>query len=282
MWKENGKCAIAIGFDFDAETLSLMRGSKTASPISRGKYGAYVGMPRILAFLKERGIKITFFVPGWVAQKYPWIVEDIIKDGHEVAHHGWLHDDPNKMSVEQEEEEFLMGIEEFKKLGIQTCGYRSPAFDLGPGTLDLLKKYNYLYDTSMMAHEKPYFIHSQGENSGVIELPVSWELDDAPYYIYLLKPTYRAGLRNPSEILGMWKNEFDWAYKDSGFYLLTLHPQLTGRGPRLDMLGDLIDYIQGHDQVWFASHKDIAEFYRDRVDKDKQLHISVDIGETIR
>jgi peptidoglycan/xylan/chitin deacetylase (PgdA/CDA1 family) len=102
MWKEKGKCAVAIGFDFDAETLWLARGLKTPSPMSRGKYGAYIGVPRILRFCKERGIKLTFFVPGWVAENYAPIVEQMIADGHEVAHHGWLHDDPNSMSVEQE------------------------------------------------------------------------------------------------------------------------------------------------------------------------------------
>jgi peptidoglycan/xylan/chitin deacetylase (PgdA/CDA1 family) len=282
MWKEKGRCAIAIGFDFDAETLSLARGTKSASPVSRGKYGAYVGMPRVLKFLRERNMKITFFVPGWVAENYPWIMEDILRDGHEIAHHGWLHDDPNSMSVEQEREEFLRGIEVFKQFGVKPVGYRSPAFDLGPGTLDLLKSNDYIYDTSMMAHETPYFIHDDRGNSGIIELPVSWELDDAPYYIYLIKPTYRAGLRNPDEILHMWKKEFIWAYRDSGFYLLTLHPQLSGRGPRLDMIGQLIDYINQFPDVWFATHKEIATWYKTSVDEDKQLHIDIRIGKSVR
>lgn len=278
MWKEKGRCAIAIGFDFDAETLWLAKGLKTASPISRGKYGAYVGMPRILRFLRERDIKITFFVPGWVAQYYGPIIEDMLKDGHQVAHHGWLHDDPNAMTPEQEEEEFLRGIEVFKKFGVKPIGYRSPAFDLGPNTINLLKDNGYIYDTSMMAHETPYCIMKDGEDTGLIELPVSWELDDAPYHLYFLKPTYRMGLHDPDSVLRIWQREFDTAYRESGFYLLTLHPQITGRGYRLAILDRLISYIKKYPDVWFSTHEEIAQAYKNEVDDDKKLRIDLSKG----
>jgi peptidoglycan/xylan/chitin deacetylase (PgdA/CDA1 family) len=278
MWKEKGKCAVAIGFDFDAETLWMARGLKTASPMSRGKYGAYIGIPRILRLCRERDIKLTFFVPGWVAEHYGPVVEQMVAEGHEVAHHGWLHDDPNSMSVEQEEEEFLRGIEVFKKLGITPGGYRSPAFDLGPNTLNLLMKNKYLYDTSMMAHESPYFITENGADSGVIELPVSWELDDAPYYLFNIKPTYRRGMADPDMVVRVWQREFDWAYRESSFYLLTLHPQITGRGYRMDALGQVLDYIKKYPDVWITTHKEIAEFYKTKVDKKDQLKIDLALG----
>jgi peptidoglycan/xylan/chitin deacetylase (PgdA/CDA1 family) len=278
MWKEKGRCAVAIGFDFDAETLWLARGLKTPSPMSRGKYGAYVGVPRILNFCKERSIKVTFFVPGWVAENYGPVIERIIADGHEIAHHGWLHDDPNSLTVEKEKEEFLKGIEVFKRLGVKPVGYRSPAFDLGPNTLNLLKENFYLYDTSMMAHESPYYIVQDGKDTGLIELPVCWELDDAPYYLFTIKPSYRKGLTDPDSVVKVWQREFDWAYRESGFYLLTLHPQITGRGYRMDALGQTLDYITKFPEAWISTHKEIAEFFAKRVDKDKQLRIDLALG----
>jgi peptidoglycan/xylan/chitin deacetylase (PgdA/CDA1 family) len=277
MWKK-GKCAVAIGFDFDAETLWLARGLKTASPISRGKYGAYVGVPRILGFLKERGLKTTFFVPGWVAEHYKPLIEDILSEGHEVAHHGWLHDDPNDMPVEQEKNEFLKGLDILKALGAKPVGYRSPAFDLGPNTLNLLKENNYLYDTSMMAHETPYYISQNGVSTGLIELPVCWELDDAPYYLFTIKPSYRRGLADPDSVLKIWEREFDTAYRESGFYLLTLHPQITGRGHRLEALGRLLNYINKYPDVWIATHEEIARAFDNEIDKSRKLTIDVLAG----
>jgi peptidoglycan-N-acetylglucosamine deacetylase len=275
MWKEKGRCAVAIGFDFDAETLWLAKGLKTPSPISRGKYGAYVGVPRILKFLKKYQIRVTFFVPGWVAENYKSIVESIVADGHEIAHHGWLHDDPNELSIEREKEEFKKGVEVFREMNLTPIGYRSPAFDLGPNTLNLLKENGYLYDSSMMAHESPYYIAEGGINSGIIELPVCWELDDAPYYLFAIKPSYRKGLSDPDSVLKVWEKEFDFAYRESSFYLLTLHPQISGRGYRLDVLDRLLSYIGKFPDVWIATHKEIAKAYYESGEKDKKLTIDI-------
>ncbi|MCB2190455.1 MAG: polysaccharide deacetylase [Deltaproteobacteria bacterium] len=278
MWGDKGRCAVALGFDLDVETLWLSRGLTTPSPLSRGKYGAYVSMPRILNFLAKRNIPATFFIPGWVADLYRPLVKEIIEAGHEVAHHGWLHDDPNSMPIEQEREEFIRGVEVLRELGANPRGYRSPAFDLGPNTLNLLKEFDYLYDTSMMAHETPYYIVDNGENSGVIELPVCWELDDAPFYLFAFKPAYRQGLQDPDSVVKVWQAEFNYAYRESGFYLLTLHPQLTGRGYRLDALGRVLDYIEKHPQVWFATHEDIAKAYNEVVDPKNKLKIELAPG----
>jgi peptidoglycan/xylan/chitin deacetylase (PgdA/CDA1 family) len=278
MWKEKGRCAVTLSFDFDAETLWMGRGLKTPSPLSRGKYGAFVGVPRILNFCRERGIKATFFVPGWVAENYRPVVEEIIAAGHEIGHHGWLHDDPTVIPVEQEEEEFLRGIEVFKKLGVRTVGYRSPSFELGPNTLNLLTGNGYLYDASMMAHEAPYFIVDHGKNTGLVELPVSWELNDSPHWVFMVKPTYRSGLADPDAVLKVWQREFDWAYREGGFYLLTLHPQISGRGYRLDVIGQTLDYIAKFPDVWIGTHAEIAEFFKSKVDRKKQIKIDLALG----
>jgi len=278
MWKKRGRCAIAVGFDFDAETLWTMRNLDTPSPISRGKYGAYVGVPRILKFLRRRNFRVTFFIPGWVADNYRPIVREIIAEGHEVAHHGWLHDDPNTLSIEQEKEDFLKGIAVFEELGVTPVGYRSPSFDLGPNTINLLRENEYLYDTSMMAHESPYYISENGENTGIIELPVCWELDDAPFYLFTFKPTYRKGLSDPDSVLKVWKAEFDASYRESGLFLLTLHPQITGRSYRLDTLGLLLDYIDKYPELWIATHAEIARAYHEEVNPDRKLTIDLAKG----
>lgn len=261
MWKNGKKIAVAYGFDFDAETLWLGTfGLKTPTPTSRGQYGAYVGMPRVVDFCDKYDIKATIFVPGWTAEKYPDIVKEAYDRGHEIAHHGWLHENPNSMSIQQEKEEFERGIEVFKSvIGEIPKGYRSPAFDLGPNTVNLLKDNGYIYDTSMMGHEYPYMIKDEkGKDTGVVELPVSWELDDAPHCLFNFFPNYYVGLSNPSKVLEIWKDEFDFLYEQESFYCLTMHPQIIARPHRIKMLEKLTQYMLGFPGVWFGSHVDIA------------------------
>jgi hypothetical protein len=127
----------------------------------------------------------------------------------------------------------------------------------------------------MMAHESPYYIAKEGMNSGIIELPVCWELDDAPYYLFAIKPSYRKGLSDPDTVLKVWEKEFDFAYREAGFYLLTLHPQISGRGYRLDVLDRLLGYIGKFPDVWIATHEEIAKAYDESDEEDKKLTIDI-------
>jgi hypothetical protein len=127
----------------------------------------------------------------------------------------------------------------------------------------------------MMAHESPYYIAKGGIDSGIIELPVCWELDDAPYYLFAIKPSYRKGLSDPDSVLKVWEKEFDFAYRESSFYLLTLHPQISGRGYRLDVLDRLLSYIGKFPDVWITTHEEIAKAYDESVEKDKKLTIDI-------
>jgi len=264
MWNNGKKIAITFGFDFDAETMWYGTFNlKTPTPASRGQYGAYVGMPRVLQLCEKYGIKSTIFVPGWTAQKYPDIVREAYDKGHEIAHHGWLHENPNAMSEQQEQEEFERGIEVFKSItGEVPKGYRSPAFDLGPNTANLLKQNNYIYDTSMMGDEYPYKIKDdKGLDTGLVELPVSWELDDAPHFLFNFFPTYYSGLSSPSKVLEIWKDEFDFLYENESLFCLCMHPQIIARPHRIKMLEEFIRYMLGFPGVWFTTHVDAARDY---------------------
>ena len=63
-------------------------------PISMGRYGPQVAVPRILETYRRLGIKQSFFIPGWCIETYPDAIEAILAGGHEIGHHGYLHEDP--------------------------------------------------------------------------------------------------------------------------------------------------------------------------------------------
>ena len=101
-WPNGARCACAITFDVDADSLIHIArptdGHDRLAPISMGRYGPTVGVPRIVETYRRLGLKQTFFMPAWVMEQYPQAVETILKGGHEIAHHSYLHEDPSGQS----------------------------------------------------------------------------------------------------------------------------------------------------------------------------------------
>ncbi len=260
MWSEGHECAVALCFDFDAESLWVGSvGVSTPTYLSRGEYGARVGVPRILDLLAKYDLPATFFVPGDTAERHPDEVKEIVAQGHEIGHHGYVHESPTKVEEDEERRVLDKGLEALDKVaGVRPKGYRSPAWDLSPNSIKLFKEYGFVYDSSMMADDfRPYRLVDGGEETKVVELPVCWELDDVPHFLFNIFP-YHVGLSSPSKVLEIWASEFDGAYLYGGAYILTMHPQVIGRHHRMVMLEELIQYILGHPQVWWCTCADMA------------------------
>ena len=252
-----------ITFDFDAETLWLSRDPDNArrpGTLSMGAFGARVGVPGALRVLRERGITATFFIPGWVAERWPQAAESILDGGHEIGHHGYLHewsgDDP-----EAEREILVRGLESLDRvLGVRPRGYRSPAWETGQNTLQLLEEYGFCYSSSLQDDIRPYHPTVDGRPLDLVELPVSWTLDDAPWFLF----SVRAPVRNiyPSSVAEeVWREEFHGIYREGGLVNLTLHPQLIGRPSRLEMLGRFLDFAATYPGVWTATGSQVADWW---------------------
>ena len=265
MWSKNKKCAVILSFDFDAESMWTSLGFGTPTPLSRGEYGARVGVPRILALLEKYEIPATFFVPGDTIRRHREVVKDIHARGHEVGHHGDVHESPPNLSLDDEKRVLDAGIEAIESIiGERPNGYRSPAWDLSPNSVRLFQEYGFLYDSSMMADDfRPYLLADDGKETDVVEIPVSWELDDAPHYLFNFMP-YVAGMSAPSKVYEIWSAEFEGAYECGGVFTLTMHPQISGRYHRLQMLEKLIRHISDHEDVWFATCSEVAADWRQR------------------
>jgi len=266
IWKDKYRCAVTISVDFDAE--SLWSGTfklNTPSPLSRGDYDIRAGIPRILDLLDRRQIPATFMVPGQVIDEHPGACRDIAKQRVEIGYHGYHHTSVLDVSIEDEREEMKRGIARIQEVfGTEPRGNRSPPFALGPNTAELLEEFGFAYDSSLFGHDEPYRPRVPVLGGGLrdfVELPVSWELDDAPYFLFSFFP-YMSGMANPADVLEIWKQEFDGSYAAGGCFLLVVHPFCIGRYPRIKMLEELIEYIKGHDDVWFATHLDVAEEWR--------------------
>jgi peptidoglycan/xylan/chitin deacetylase (PgdA/CDA1 family) len=267
VWESGHRCAVTISVDFDAETLwSGTFKLLTPSPMSRGDYDIRAGLPRIHELLDRRGVPATFMVPAQVADEHPDACREIAARGrHEVGYHGYHHESVLALPAAEERELMQRGMARLEELfGERPRGNRSPPFALGPNTADLLEELGFEYDSSLFGHDEPYRPRVPsvgGRLRDFVELPVSWELDDAPYFLFSFFP-YMSGMATPAQVLEIWKAEFDGSYRAGGCFLLVVHPFCIGRWPRIAMLDELLAYIEGHEGVWFAHHLDVARAWR--------------------
>jgi peptidoglycan-N-acetylglucosamine deacetylase len=266
--------SVCLTFDFDAVSLWVSTFKQTtATPVSRGEYGANVGIGRVLDLLREKDVNATFFVPAHTAVSFPRQTSRIIEEGHEIGVHGYCHETPVGYTREAEADLLDRSIAKLRTVlgkDFTPIGYRSPAWDLSADSVELLVQRGFLYDSSMMADDfTPYRARSgdkvndeafvPGEVTRLIEMPVAWELDDFPYFTFINKPLF-GGLRLPDDVYACWRGEFDYCHEatDNGVFTLTMHPQIIGRGPRITMLARLIDHMQSRSNVSFARLGDEA------------------------
>lgn len=247
---------VCLTFDFDAMSGMVARGMKTPTPISRGEFGA-VAVDRILALLERHAVPSTWFVPGVVVETYPEHCRRIAAAGHEIGNHGWTHVPPASLTPEQEEAGLLRANAAIAAVaGAPPRGYRSPAWDLSPVTVELLLRHGFLYDSSMMGHDHHPYYARQGDEvpdeealrfgapTTLVEMPISWSLDDFPHFEFLRTPTgVLPGLANARLVLENFLADFDYMQRTEAWGVLTytFHPFVIGRGHRMTLLEGLIE-----------------------------------------
>ena len=269
---------VCLTFDFDAISVWIgPRGATSPSAISRGEY-AVVGVARILKLLRGAGIRATFFVPGHTVETYPASIEAILADGHEVGHHGYLHENPAALGTREREREVLVrGLEALRAAGVEPTGYRSPAWDNSPNTVELLVEHGFRYESSLMADDFiPYRCrvgdeapadapYRFGETVDLVELPVSWVLDDFPHFEFVSSGgSLYPGLSSGSKVQEIWEEEFRFMHREvpGGVFTLTMHPEIVGRGHRMLMLERLVAFFASHEGVSFTTCGDAADAWR--------------------
>jgi peptidoglycan-N-acetylglucosamine deacetylase len=266
---------VCLTFDHDNTSSAISRELTSPTPISRGDFGM-VATDRVLALLRKHRIESTWFIPGHTIETYPASVADVVKAGHEIAHHGWTHRVPAALGREAEEGELERGNEAIKKLtGRYARGYRSPAWDLSPHSIGLLLKHGFVYDSSLMGHDYlPYQAREgdvikleeplvYGPDTALVEMPISWTLDDFPVFEYMrLQNFIQPGLMNASLVGENWLADFAYMrdHYDWGILTYTFHPHVIGRGHRMIMLEKLIEKLRGGGAVFLTMEQAVAEY----------------------
>ena len=258
-WPNGARAAVLLSFDVDNETLALRTGDPGIGQLSQGEYGARVGLERVVRLMDRHGIPASFFIPAVSLMLHPEMADLIKRSGrHEFGIHGWIHEMNSQLPLEVERDLVRRAVEYLTQAtGTRPVGYRAPSWNFSPNTLTILRELGFRYESSMMSDDAPYELLQRGEPTGIVELPVEWILDDAPLF-----NVQGANYASPREVAQVWIDEFDRAWEEGGMFLLTLHPHIIGHRSRIVALELLVDHIRAKGNVWFATHRDAADYVR--------------------
>jgi peptidoglycan/xylan/chitin deacetylase (PgdA/CDA1 family) len=286
---KNILCAFGIDVDAVAGWLGSYGGADSPDDISRGLFAGEVGTPRLLRLFERFGIKTTWFIPGHSIQTFPEQMKAIVEAGHEIGIHGYSHENPIAMTPEQEETVLNYSIELVTALaGRPPTGYVAPWWEFSPVTANLLLGKGIAYDHSLMHHDfQPYYVRvgdrwtpidyskhpnewmkplMRGQETDLIEIPASWYLDDLPPMMFIKQAPNSHGFVNPRHLEEMWRDQFDWVYReyDYAVFTMTIHPDVSGRPQVLMMLERLYAHMIRHPGVRFCTLHDIADDFARR------------------
>jgi len=263
---------VCLTYDFDTESGFIARGLMTPTSLSRGEFGLTAAR-RLVDLLEQRGLPSTWFIPGFTIESHPRECEMVVVAGHEVGHHSWAHVPPANQTRAEEAADMARANESIRRLTGRTArGYRSPSWDLSENTVDLLIEHGFEYDSSLMGADYiPYRARRRdhvklgepivyGEPTELVEMPITWTLDDRPHFEFLrTKEFTMPGLKSARSVMESWYDEFVYMQKtvDWGIVTYTMHPYVIGRGFRMLAFEGLLDRLSAAGAV-FMTMEDAA------------------------
>jgi peptidoglycan/xylan/chitin deacetylase (PgdA/CDA1 family) len=288
-------CAFGVDVDAVAGWLGSYGGEDSPDDISRGIFAGEVGVPRLVNLFKRFGIKTTWFIPGHSIETFPEQTQMVVDAGHEIGIHGYSHENPISMTPEQEEAVLDKCIDLVTKVsGRRPTGYVAPWWEFSNVTNELLLKKGIKYDHSLMHKDfEPYYVRvgdkwtlidyskkpeewmkplQRGTETDLIEIPGSWYLDDLPPMMFIKKAPNSHGFVNPRHLEEMWRDQFDWVYREMDYavFTFTIHPDVAGRPQVLLMLERLFNHVSRHPGVKFSTFDEIANDFARRNPRKKK------------
>jgi peptidoglycan/xylan/chitin deacetylase (PgdA/CDA1 family) len=265
-WPEGATAAASFCFDLDAESAVLSFAPQAASRMSvmsHQSYGPVTGVPRLLDMLEKHEVAATFFVPGYTAHRYPDVVRAIVAGGHEIAHHGYLHEPLGDADEASEIRYLERGVEALQEVaGITPVGYRAPMWELNYRSAALLHERGFLYDSSLMDADNPYELATGRGDDSIVEIPIHWALDDWEQYCFVPELFGNGIIESPAKAREMWSLELAATASAGGCFVLTAHPFLSGRPSRAAALELIVEEALAAPDVWVATMGEIARHTR--------------------
>ena len=220
-------------------------------------YGNRVGLWRMLALLDEFHVRATVSLNIALLDHFPEIGEAIIDRGWAVMSHGLYNTRFLYGMTEGEEREFYRdNIDSLARLtGLQLKGILTPAVTNTPRTPALIAEAGLAYHADWVHDDQPAPILVP--SGRLISMPYSYDLNDAP--LWDGRP-YSADY-----LVDVCRRQFDRLYYEgeaNGMVMcVALHPYQIGQPHHAEVLHEILDYLCGRDDVWYATGDEIAEYY---------------------
>ncbi len=215
------------------------------------EYGSRAGVWRLLRLFRKHKIPVTIYAVALALEKYPDIAKAFLRDGHEIASHGyrWINyqDVPENIEREhmQKAVEIITRITGERPLGWYT-GRTSP------NTRKLVKQVGgFLYDADDYSDDLPWWDEKQ------LIVPYTLDTNDMRF-------ATAQGFNSGEQFATYLKDAFDTLYEEGGRMMsVGLHCRIAGRPARAAALERFIEYIKGHDKVWICRRIDIARHWHE-------------------
>ncbi|MGH8778153.1 polysaccharide deacetylase family protein [Paraburkholderia sp.] len=282
-WPQRARSAVVVTVDFNDDLGILTQEPRIAGrekSLSVWRYGAKRGVDRVLDALDEAGVRSSWFVPGQVARTHPALVRDIASCGHELGTSGDRCENFDTLTLAEQQHALAAGLDALASVTDHRAqGFRSFCGNWAPGFANVLRDAGITWSSSWRGDDLPYFHLNDGATdaqvSPLVELPLHYELEDEPYFVYNLSPPVPVGQpRIPSyrEVLSNWKQDFAAFHRFGLCFVLRLHPEIIGTAGRIDVLRELLADIRSHDDVWFATGAEVADWWRQSVTGNEPGH----------
>lgn len=273
-YEEGGERCILHGDKESEAFLSEMvaaqplQGVRHMSMESLYEYGSRAGVWRLLDLFKDKGIPLTIHAIAMAAQRHPEVIRRMIDDGHEICGHGLRWIDYQYMDEETERAHLLEAIEILKGFtGEHLAGWYTGR--TGPNTRRLvMEEGGFLYDSDTYDDDLPYWQTDTPTGKPHLVIPYTLDTNDMRF-------TQVQGFNSGDDFYTYLKDAFDVLYAEGlagspKMLSIGMHCRLLGRPARLASLKRFVEYVQGHEGVWFARRVDIARHWYETIPAPQQ------------
>ena len=283
---------VLIGFSIHVDAVAGWLGSyggeDSPNDISRGVFAGEVGTPRLLKLLNKYNIRSSWFIPGHSLETFPEQMAAVRDAGHEIGLHGYSHENPSKMSLQQQKDilDYTYKLVTEFNHGKPPAGNVAPWWEVSKESVQIMLDKGIVYDHSGMAHDcQAYYLRDEdkwtkidykagaknwmkplarGNPTALIELPANWYLDDLPPMMFMKNVPNSHGWVNPRDVEQVWKDMFTYCYREEEEFIfpITIHPDVSGRPQVLLMLERFIEWVNKHENVQWVTCLEMAEDFR--------------------
>jgi peptidoglycan/xylan/chitin deacetylase (PgdA/CDA1 family) len=282
-WPDGARCAVGITVDLSvAAGPEGIRAADLTTP--EALFGVHQGLAALRAVLRHHGLRATFAVPAVIAHIRADTIRALAAEGHEIAAHGFRHEDVSGLERAEEQERIaratglladIIGRRPLGWFSLPRQGDRFATGTISRNTIDLLIEAGYDYMGNSLADDIPhYWVADFASRRALLALPYYYHFDDQ---FFLMFPRKGTGLEHPEALLRNWRGEFEAQYRRGRHFHMTLHPQHIGWCNRLQLLEDFFVHLRGFPGLWNPTGAECARYWHETYPASTHLRLEPSI-----